>query len=326
MAASSDVWALVELVDGQPTTVSLEAVTAARSMADLIGANVAGLVVDAVDESTELAVTLGGAGADRVVIGSPAGRSPAVRTTAVAELLAEVDPAAIVAPGSDRAGDVAARLAVRLGRPLVEDCVSWRSAGDGLGFYRPGPGNRVAERIATAPGPVVVLPPGTVPARDELPPAAISEGDGELDFGRTCEPHLIDVQPEDKRGLPLEAAEVIVAGGRGLGDASGFELLGQLADALGGTVGASRMATDQRWVGTDRLVGQTGKVVRPRLYLACGISGASQHVAGMRESETIVAINIDANAPIAALADVMAVGEIDAIVPALIEELSREDE
>lgn len=324
MAASSDVWVLLDHHEGEPTAAGLRGVSAARALAARLDRRVTAVAVDPESAADDTWPAVGAAGADRVLVAHarpPVGRSPAALTDVVATVLAERAPAAVVAPGTDLWSDVATRVSVRLDLPLVEDCVSWRVDTDALRAYQPGPENRYAVRLRVEDPPVLVVPTGTFAAQQvHGPPTEIEVVHVDRPPIPT-DPILRSVAPEDKRGLPLEHADVVVAGGRGLGTAEGFELLQRLARALDGTVGASRMATDLGWITADRLVGQTGKTVRPRLYVACGISGASQHVAGMRESETIVAVNTDPHAPIAAVADVMALGEIDAVVPALIEAL-----
>jgi electron transfer flavoprotein alpha subunit len=169
---------------------------------------------------------------------------------------------------------------------------------------------------------VAVIQPGAQPVPPSGTPKLVNMAAPAVDS--RIEPQLLSVKPQDLATLELEHARVIVAGGKGVGGAEGFSRLQELAESLGGTVGASRMATDLGWIGTDRLVGQTGKTVRPTVYVACGISGAAQHVLGMRESDTIVAINLDPHAPLVGLADVAAIGDLREILPALVAELGEE--
>ena len=142
--------------------------------------------------------------------------------------------------------------------------------------------------------------------------------------GRDSAAELLDVIMDAAGEMPgLDGAEIVVAGGMGAGGEEGFKLLAELAGLLGGTVGASRAATDEGWISTSQLVGQTGKIIAPKLYIACGISGALQHVCGMSGSDVIVAINKDAGAPIFKVADYGVVGDMHKIIPALIAEIKK---
>lgn len=135
----------------------------------------------------------------------------------------------------------------------------------------------------------------------------------------------VDFLPGDPRAVDLTEAEIVVAGGRGLGSASNFELIQELADLMRGSVGASRWAVDEKWLPPDRQIGLTGKTVSPDLYIGCGISGASQHTMGMKGSKVIVAINKDKNAPIFEIADLSVVGDVLEVIPSLIQQLHEEE-
>jgi electron transfer flavoprotein alpha subunit len=185
--------------------------------------------------------------------------------------------------------------------------------------FRPVSDNRRSERIElTASHLVLTIPPDTVdPDTDSVVDPPVLRLGGTSRFA----PEVVDRQPEDMRNLPLRHADIVVAGGRGVGGPEGFRHIELLADALNGTVAASRVATDLGWIDRDRLVGQTGETVIPRLYVACGISGQSQHLIGMKDSETIVAINQDPSAPIVAMADIAAIGDLAEVIPAAVAEL-----
>lgn len=137
---------------------------------------------------------------------------------------------------------------------------------------------------------------------------------------------ITETFPETAEAVNLEEAAVVVAGGRGMGDEEGFVLCRQLADVLGGAVGATRPAVENNWIGRTHQIGQSGKIVKPDLYIACGISGSAQHVSGMIDSKFIVAVNKDENAPIFQFSDVGIVGDVKKILPLLIEEIRKRKE
>lgn len=228
----------------------------------------------------------------------------------------------VVLPADPPGREVAARLAMRLGGVVIND-VTAIALGDPLVWTRPVFGGKAVADVAARRSPVVVTarprafapaPPtgSTSPAVKPLDPPAIPVRVTSREIRRS-----------ESQGPRLEDAKVIVAGGRGLGDQDQFNRLTELAQLLGGVVGASLAAVDEGWAAPDRQVGLTGKVVSPDLYLAIGISGASQHMAGLASVKNLVAVNSDPKAPIFSVANVAAVLDSRAAVPALIAEIRR---
>jgi electron transfer flavoprotein alpha subunit len=271
-----------------------------------------------------------GRGAGRLVL-LHAGEepAPAAAARALAAWLAAAGSAApapiVLLPHTARGREVAAHVAVRLDAAVAPDALAVRRAPGGhLEVVRPAYGDRLHATVRIDPGApaVVTLRPGvlgpgplapgpTVPV-EEIPAPAGEPGAGAR-VRRTLEP--------DPRTVDLAEAERIVAGGRGVGGPEGFQLLQELADLLGAAVGGSRVAVDLGWLPWERQVGQSGRLVAPRLYLALGISGASQHLAGCRDASTVVAVNADPTAPILERADLAAVADWRPVVQALIARL-----
>jgi electron transfer flavoprotein alpha subunit len=167
-----------------------------------------------------------------------------------------------------------------------------------------------------------VLPNTFTPAEGRSGTADVSRADGS-EGSPFASVTVAESHPADARVANLDEATVIVAGGRGVGGEAGFETLRELAEVLGGAVGASRAAADAGWIAYQLQIGQTGKVVKPQLYIAAGISGAIQHRVGMQTAENVVAINRDPDAPIGEFADLYVVGDLFQIVPALTDEIRR---
>jgi len=327
LAAYSGVWVIAELHEGELHSVTLELLGKARELADARGADVTAVLLGS--GIAALDAELFSHGADRVFrADSPvlAQYRTAPYERVVAGLIAEHKPEIILIGATTLGRDLAPRLANRFRTGLTADCTGLEIGPDGgLLQTRPAFGGNIMATIATPNHrpQMATVRPGVMQAKScagkkgVAIPFAVSEepGDG---FVR-----ILKTLAREKSAVSLEKAEVIVSGGRGMGDPKNFKLLAELAEMLSGEVGASRAAVDLGWLPHEHQVGQTGKTVKPRIYIACGISGAVQHLAGMQASDIIIAINRDPAAPIFQAATFGLVGDALKIVPELINQLNR---
>nr|WP_030500916.1 electron transfer flavoprotein subunit alpha/FixB family protein [Micromonospora purpureochromogenes] len=286
---------------------------------------------------TPSAVVLGGAGAAQALSGKLGeygaekiyaaegeeidGYLVAPKATVVADLVARVQPAAVLLASSQEGKEIAARLAVKLDNGILTDVVGL--AADGTATQVAFAGSTIVKAKVTKGLPLVTVRPNSL----NPVPAAASPAVEQLTVSVTDADKLAKVVErvaEQKGSRPeLTEASVVVSGGRGVGNADNFKLVEEIADLLGGAVGASRAAVDSGYYPHQFQVGQTGKTVSPQLYVALGISGAIQHRAGMQTSKTIVAVNKDAEAPIFELADYGVVGDLFKVVPQAAEEIRK---
>ena len=290
------------------------------SKAASLGGEVSGVLVGS--GVKELAPQAGRYGAGRVyVYDDPRVEAPLPqpRVDVLASLVGERGFDTVLFGASVLAADVAAALAARLDAGLNWDLVDLRAEGDRLVGTRPALGDTVYVDVSWKSEPrLALVRSGTFDPAENGAGADVEEIGAELeDFSLATT--MVEQAHETTEGPSIEDADVIVAGGRGLGRPEGFGLVEELAKALGGAVGATRAVVDAGWYPYAAQVGQTGKTVSPKLYIACGISGAIQHKVGMQSAGTIVAINKDANAPIFEYADLGVVGDLHAIVPKLTE-------
>jgi electron transfer flavoprotein alpha subunit len=246
-------------------------------------------------------------------------------TTVLAQLIQKTEPAVVLLGATPQGQDLAARVAARLGLGLASDCTAFEVATDGrLIITRPIYGGRAIATVIekTTPQMVTVRPNVMMPLElDTSRTAPVEKLAVEMGDIRA---KVIDlIQESGRQQVGLAEAEIIVSGGRGLKGPENFCLLEQLADVLGAAVGASRAAVDAGWIDHSHQVGQTGRTVTPNLYIACGISGAVQHLAGMKTARYIVAINKDPEAPIFRVADYGIVGDLFDVVPVLTEEFKK---
>jgi electron transfer flavoprotein alpha subunit len=318
---SDEIWSVVWHQDGRIADTSLEVLAEARRIADTLGTQT--VAVGFGDIDIEMIGTLGRHGAGRLLVANApqlSRFSTSPYSAALAQLISDKTPRVVFVPSTAAGRDVAPRVAARMELGLVRDCSFIRVDGEGtVVATRPALDGKIAQRVVVEESALLLIPPGIFAEQTfEI------DGNPETEvviMANLPEPDTVVVSSKhlEPADIELNEAEVVVAGGFGMGGESGFRSLEKLAAVLGAKLAASRRATDLGWIDRDALVGQTGTTVRPELYIACGISGASQHVLGMWESKMIIAVNSDANAPIFGLADVGVVGDVEAVVPQLTE-------
>ena len=307
---------LAELRGGTVAAGSLGAVAVAASVADEVDVLVVAGVGDVVDSA--IVGLLGGQGASEVHIARLAPAIAAIRTDLLDLLVTRLDPSIVIVESSSMASDVAAALAARRSAG-----VNWDLVGLELDVTGAWVGTRLAlqdtliARVGwTTPLAVAVLRPGTFAAREATGDAA-RESTLELPDLEFSSAPVVTQIADTQAPSGIDTAEIIVSGGRGVAPREGFEVLEDLAATLGGALAVSMPVVDKGWYPYSFQVGQTGRTVRPRLYLACGVSGAIQHRVGMARSGTIVVINTDARAPLFGICDFGIVGDLAVVVPLL---------
>jgi electron transfer flavoprotein alpha subunit len=316
--------AFAEQRDGKLKKNAFEVVSAAKRIADQTGGEVIGLVIGGSVQS--IAGALGGYGAKKVIVVEGA-RLAHYSTTAYSKIITEVaknEQAQILLFEATAMGkDLSPRVAVKLQAGLAVDCTALSvENGDILATRPVYAGKALTDVRVTTPVKLFSLRPNVFTAGTSTgAQAAVETADVALtDDDFVC---VVEEVTQDKGKLDVAEADIIVSGGRGLKAPENFNIIEELAAALGGAVGASRAVVDAGWRSHDEQVGQTGKTVSPSLYVAVGISGAIQHLAGMSSSKYIVAINKDKDAPIFQLADYGIVGDALEVVPALTNEVRK---
>ncbi len=318
--AINRIWVFAEATDGKVASISLELLAKARELGGTIEAFYGGSDADAI------AATLGAHGATTVhatgdlggaLLGAP------VAAAVAAAVAAGNGPDLILLGTTPDGRDVAGRLSAKLDTGLLTNNTDVAIEGDAVVVTAPvfGGTTNVKTKV-TSSGPAIVLARPKSFAAEEVggAPAAVAAL-AVPDTGAAGSAKVINRHVEEASGPRLDEAEVVVSGGRGLGEAGKYEMIEQLAKLLKGAPGASRAIVDAGWVPYSYQVGQTGKVVKPTVYIAAGISGATQHLVGMKGSKNIIAINKDEEAPIFGVADLGIVGDVHKVLPKLIEAL-----
>ncbi len=312
------VWIVAEQRDGALRKISFELASAARKLADQLGVEVGAILLGSGIEG--LAAQLGKYGVDKVYVGDSPALEPYIteaHAAAAAKIIKENDPAIVLLGASVQGKDLSARLAGKLATGLATDCIDVKIADGKLLAIRPMyAGKCFGEVITSATPQMASLRPNVFAMAENAKAAAVTKFDPAIDAAQ-IKSKILEVQKDTSGKVDLTEANVIVSGGRGMKGPEGFQILEELAEVLKGCVGASRAAVDAGWRLQKDQVGQTGKVVSPNLYIACGVSGAIQHLAGMSSSKYIVAINKDAEAPIFAKADYGVVDDLFKVVPEL---------
>jgi electron transfer flavoprotein alpha subunit len=320
------IWVFMEQRGGVLHDVGLELLGKARELAEASGSTVTAVLLGA--DVAPLTEKIIAHGADTVLMAEHLGLEPyrlLPYTAVLDQACREWEPAIFLFGATSLGVELAPRLAARLNTGLSAHCIDLKLADNGdLVQMVPGWGGNVAASIwcprhrpqmaTVMPGVMKKIPPES--RTGQILTLAVSDLD---DSG----PQILEVSREEAKAQPLEAAEVIVAGGWGVGGPEGWKLVEELAHMVGGAVGATRPPVDEGWAAEDQMIGQSGKTVRPRLYIGAGISGMSHHVVGMDGSETVVAINKDPKAPIFDVADICIVGDFREIIPALLEEIRQ---
>ena len=312
---------VVEHSNGKVSKSTYEMVTVARESGreGSITALVLGSAVAAVAAEIELAV-------DQVLVADLpllAQYDPEVWAAAVAQIATEGEAKLVLIGGSRSGREYSPRVAIKLNAPLLEDVISLKASGETFVAAHYTYLARVTETVeATGPVVVVSVKPGVF-AKAAARDVAAEQFDVDLNLP-TRRLQVTGKTAEKNSRISLSEAEIVVSGGRGVGSAEGFtKYVEGLADQLGAAVGATRAIVDAGWRPYSEQVGQTGKTVQPKVYIAVGISGAVQHLSGMNKSKVIVAINRDVEAPIFKIADYGIVGDVSHLVPAIIEELKK---
>ena len=318
-----DILVFLEQKEGKAVNVGLEALAPARTLAGLTGGRVLALVVgtDNAAAAEKAAVCCDGV---LSVEGSAFGDGCAdALTCALEAMVNKYVPAAVLAGNTPLGRELTARLSARLCLGSVQDATALKIEGDQVLWTVPVYGGTVLNDVAADTLPMAVTVRSGAFSKPEASVAAAVTAETVEVPADAVKARVLEAVKEISEAVNLEEAKVIVTGGRGMGSKENFALVEELAQLLGGVVGATRPAIEEAWVSRAHQVGQSGKIVAPALYIACGVSGATQHVSGMSGSGYVVAINKDEDAPIFDVADVGIIGDAMQVLPVMIEEIRK---
>lgn len=310
--------------NGRLIDATLEAVGMGRTLADKAGEELAAALLGS--ETCLFTATLGDHGIDRIFLCEDSrldGYAPEATVHTLVQIVRQHAPKAVLFADNSWSGDIAVRLAARLKAAFAPRCaaLSWNTGGC-LQATRPTYADRLQAVVVAEKAPLIVTLQEGVGEVKRAPRSPQVEEIALRDFPDSTRARLLHTLKADPRTMPLTQAEFIVSGGNGVRD---FAVLWELADRLGAAVGGSRVVCDDGRLPRDRQIGESGTIVRPRCYLAFGISGASQHLRGMQDSKLIIAVNTDRHAPLMKLANMAVVGDAEQVIRAMLERLDTGD-
>jgi len=319
--------ALVNVAGGVADKASLEALSLARTLARDSGAALEAVLLAEAPAARTAAASLAGSGVTTAIVVEHPGLTadhPDGWAAAIAQVVEARGPAAVVGAGTERGNDLLARVAARMSLPMAANCVTVEPGERYRLTRQRWAGSLLEDCWLDAPVRLITVAPNTVaigttdgsaaPAVEAMP---VTLTDADLAV------HVTSREAPERGRISLGDAKVVVGGGRGVGSAEGFADLEELAALLGAAVGGSRVVTSAGWRPHTDQIGQTGQRIAPTLYIACGISGAIQHVVGIKAAKHILAINTDPDAPIMGVADYAVIGDLHAVVPAISAEIRR---
>ncbi len=316
--ALNNIWVFAQAANGAPTSASLELITKARSLGGSVSVWIAG-------DGSSVAAAVGDHGATKVFAVDYGSQLAGVAVASAMKAVIDGgdSPDLVMFPQSYEGRDVMSRLSVKLDRTVLTNNIDIAASGDAISVTTPiFGGNTLVTTTFTGGAPYLAsFRPKSFNPESAGGAAAAVQAVSVPDLGATGAATVTAVHVEETSGPKLDEAEIVVSGGRGLGESAKYELIESLAKLLKGAPGASRAIVDAGWVPYSYQVGQTGKVVKPSVYIAAGISGATQHMVGMKGSKNIIAINKDKEAPIFGIADLGIVGDVHKVLPKLIEAL-----
>ena len=321
---SNDVLVVAEIRDGTVKKISLEMLGEGRSIADQLGGEVQAVALG--HGVADVATSLAHYGAQKIFVAD----DPSLEnytaegyTNVLANLVKQTQPALVLLGATTAGKDLAPRLAARLAVGLASDCTGFTVQDGEMLMTRPIYAGKAIARVKETDRPYMATIRPNIFAAPEADTSRAAEVENIPADAGEIRAKVLEMIMEAGARVELTEADIVVSGGRGLKAPENFALIDELADVLGAAVGASRATVDAGWKDHSYQVGQTGKVVTPTLYIACGISGAIQHLAGMKTSKCIVAVNKDPEAPIFKVADYGIVGDLFKVVPVLTEEFKK---